>query len=455
MSKLSGFTQRFRSLKPMRRPVARCSLLLSLIVVALAGPGPPAVEASSPPPEVTGISPNDGPPAGGTTIQITGSNFTGATAVIFWGEHERQEAASFTVNSDTSITTVSPPGYGVQDLIVVGPGGDSATTRNDRFGYGPIVSEMTPRNGPAAGGTSVTLSGFGLEEATGVSFGPRAAASFSVNADGSVTAVSPPVSGDETVVYVTVMTPQGPSRTSYEANRFIYGPTVTGVFDSRGPASGGTFVTIRGTGFSSALYKCYSCEPFVGAVYFGSTFLRCCEFAQFEVESDRKIVAIAPPGAGVEDITVKTVGGTSPITPKDEFTYESSRPKIEEEFAVDVTSSEATLVAIVNPSGSAMTYQFEIANAPNCAPVESPNAPCHYLSLGTVPDGALPASAEAQPVNLKVPSSEVELQPNATYDFRVIATNGVGSTTGSDTKFTTLDAACPGRRIRLLACRSP
>jgi large repetitive protein len=57
-----------------------------------------------PAPVVTGISPASGPLSGGTSVTITGSNFTGATAVSFGGT----AAASFTVSSDTSITAVIP-----------------------------------------------------------------------------------------------------------------------------------------------------------------------------------------------------------------------------------------------------------------------------------------------------------------------------------------------------------
>ena len=36
-------------------------------------------------PTVTGINPNTGPPAGGTSVTITGTNLNGATAVRFGG----------------------------------------------------------------------------------------------------------------------------------------------------------------------------------------------------------------------------------------------------------------------------------------------------------------------------------------------------------------------------------
>jgi hypothetical protein len=56
-------------------------------------------------PFISNIQPDSGPPSGGTTVTISGRNFTGASSVMFGAT----PAASFTVNSDTEISAVSPP----------------------------------------------------------------------------------------------------------------------------------------------------------------------------------------------------------------------------------------------------------------------------------------------------------------------------------------------------------
>ena len=56
------------------------------------------------PPTVTGVSPSSGPTAGGTVVTITGTNFTGASAVNFGAT----AAASYTVDSATQITATTP-----------------------------------------------------------------------------------------------------------------------------------------------------------------------------------------------------------------------------------------------------------------------------------------------------------------------------------------------------------
>jgi pectate lyase len=82
-------------------------------------------------PTVTAISPASGPAAGGTSVTITGSGFTGATGVNFGST----SATDVIVVDDTSITATSPAGAaGVVDITVttVGP---SATDTNDQFTY--------------------------------------------------------------------------------------------------------------------------------------------------------------------------------------------------------------------------------------------------------------------------------------------------------------------------------
>ena len=57
-------------------------------------------------PAVTGISPSSGDAAGGDTVTITGSGFTGATDVGF----RPTSAAALNVDADTQITATSPAG---------------------------------------------------------------------------------------------------------------------------------------------------------------------------------------------------------------------------------------------------------------------------------------------------------------------------------------------------------
>ncbi|MBF6471014.1 MULTISPECIES: IPT/TIG domain-containing protein [Nocardia] len=66
-------------------------------------------------------SPGSGPIIGGTTVILTGTNLTGATAVGFG----TIPATSFTIDSATRITAVSPAATGVVHITVTTPSGQS------------------------------------------------------------------------------------------------------------------------------------------------------------------------------------------------------------------------------------------------------------------------------------------------------------------------------------------
>ncbi len=82
-------------------------------------------------PTVSGVSPTGGPGSGGTSVTLTGSGLSAATAVTFGAA----PAASFTVGSDTELTAVSPAGSGTVDVTVTTPLGVSPTVPSDRFTY--------------------------------------------------------------------------------------------------------------------------------------------------------------------------------------------------------------------------------------------------------------------------------------------------------------------------------
>jgi hypothetical protein len=138
------------------------------------------------PPIVGKVSPRTGPTSGGTTVTIIGKHFTGTTAVKFGSTN----AVSFTSNY-YSVTAVSPAEMaGKVDVTVTTPYGTSAIRLADRFTFTPEVTNVSPNEGPAAGGTSVTITGtgFGLgTTATKFEFGTTL--SKSVNCSSTTTCI--------------------------------------------------------------------------------------------------------------------------------------------------------------------------------------------------------------------------------------------------------------------------
>jgi hypothetical protein len=87
-----------------------------------------------PAPVIASISPVSGGAAGGDTVTITGTGFTGATDVKFG----TTDATTISVATDgTQITATSPPGTGTVDITVTTPAGTSATGPPTKFTYAP------------------------------------------------------------------------------------------------------------------------------------------------------------------------------------------------------------------------------------------------------------------------------------------------------------------------------
>jgi alpha-tubulin suppressor-like RCC1 family protein len=176
--------------------------------------------AFGPPPTVTKIVPKTGPAGGGTTVTITGTDLNGASAVKFGSI----SASSFTVNSATTITAVSPAELaGSVDVTVTTAWGTSATSLADRFKFVPTVTGLSPATGSSAGGSSVTVAGTGF--ATGVAatkfkFGSTPASSVNCTSTTSCTVVAPAHAVGTVDVKATVNKVSSPR--SRPADQFTY-----------------------------------------------------------------------------------------------------------------------------------------------------------------------------------------------------------------------------------------
>ncbi|WP_460504358.1 IPT/TIG domain-containing protein, partial [Hymenobacter agri] len=126
---------------------------------------------TTPAPVISSLSPTSG--TVGTSVVITGTGFTGATAVSFNGT-----AATFTVNSGTQITATVPPGTITGNVTVTTPGGTSNAVPFTVLPPAPTLSSLSPNSGTV--GTSVIITGTNLTGATAVSFNGTAA-TFTVN----------------------------------------------------------------------------------------------------------------------------------------------------------------------------------------------------------------------------------------------------------------------------------
>jgi hypothetical protein len=264
-------------------------------------------------PVITDLDPPSGPIAGGTTVVIVGSSFIGATKVDFGDA--TFGPASFTVGGtpgeDPQTITLDSPAVTATGEVAVAVTTPSGVSSAATFTYqgAPKVTSVSPKAGPTKGGTSVTVKGTNLIGASKVTFGDAAGTAVVVVSGTELTVESP--EGSVGTVDVQVTTPSGTSAKSSD-DHYTYQakPTVASLSPSSGTPSGGTNVTIQGTGFTGAT-----------KVSFGDT-----AAASFSVKSSTKIVAVSPVGTGTVHVTVTTSSGTSATSSKDEFTFTNSTP---------------------------------------------------------------------------------------------------------------------------------
>ena len=268
--------------------------------------------ASTPAPAVTGITPATGPRAGGTEVTITGTDLTDATEVRFGIVGP---ATSYTVDSDTQITAISPPSNatGRRNISVTTPDGTSTAVPEDLFTYTagtkPTITAITPATGDRTGGTEVVITGTDLTDTTASPSAPPAPPPSPSNPTPRSPPSHPlPAPPDDR--HLRIRTPDGISTTT-TADRFTYTntrPAITSITPTTGPQAGGTEVTITGTDLTDTTH-----------VIFGSAG----PATSFTVDSPTQITAIAPPSSttGRRHLRIRTPEGNSAPTRADLYTY--------------------------------------------------------------------------------------------------------------------------------------
>ena len=263
-------------------------------------------------PTINAVSPDVGPPGGGTVVTFTGTGFADVNKVLFGSYFDF--ATAYTVSSDTQLSATSPAFVdGVVGIVVLNEMGGAT----DPFLYDatPTISGISPSAGGTAGNDVVTITGTGFTDVSRVSFGQSVAAAYTTTSDGQIVATSPEEGAG--VVDITVTNVVGTS-SDVPADQFTYDatPTISGISPSAGSDNGGDVVTITGTGFATAGSP--GCAAWDCGVSFGQS-----AAASYTVNSDTQIIASSTEeGDGEVDITVTNETGTSSEVPADQFTYD-------------------------------------------------------------------------------------------------------------------------------------
>jgi hypothetical protein len=202
------------------------------------------------PPTLISVNPNNGPPTGGTAVTLSGTNFTalGTTTVTFGGT-----AATAVVVVDATTITCDTPAHvsGTVDVVVTNDFGSGTLVNGYTFNAttDPLITAVTPSEGPVAGNTAVTIEGdnFTTTPDTILNFGGSLALNVVVVDVNTMTCNTPAHAAGS--VNVTVVNSNG---TGALLNGFTYHapPVIVSLNPDHGPMSGGTPVTLAGNHFT-------------------------------------------------------------------------------------------------------------------------------------------------------------------------------------------------------------
>jgi hypothetical protein len=214
-------------------------------------PGGFTYETTASPPTVTAIIPSSGPEAGGTAVQVTGSDFLPGARLFLGGE----EAISVVVISSSLLEGQTPAhAAGAVDVTVENPDGQTGTLAGG-FTYvttnpPPTVTEIIPASGPEIGGTTVQVAGTDFLPGARLFLGGEEATSVVVITASLLQGSTPPHPAG--VADVTVENPDGQTGTLPGGFTYVTPappPTVTAIIPSSGPEGGGTAVQVTGADF--------------------------------------------------------------------------------------------------------------------------------------------------------------------------------------------------------------
>ncbi len=210
----------------------------------------------------------------------------------------------------------------------------------------PSVTSVSPAVGPVAGGTTVIINGTNLGAATSVLFGSSAGAIVS-DSPNQIIVTSP--AGQSGSLDVSVTTASGTSPlTASDQFTYVSAPTVTGVNPSSQLTVGG-LITITGTNLLNATAVNFGNVP---AIIFS--------------DMQGQIIVIGPAVIGTVDVTVTTAGGTSAVTPADQFISLVPAPTVTLTGNPSAISNQSTATFSFSGTGDAdtptdqLTYQVSL-----------------------------------------------------------------------------------------------
>ena len=209
-------------------------------------------------------------------------------------------------------------------------------------------------------------------------------------------------------------------------------PTVSSISVSSGSDTGGTSVTITGTGFNSS-----------PTVMFGSS-----SAASVTYNSLTSLTVVSPAGTGTVDITVTVGSGTSAASAADQFTYTAA------DTTAPAVSDKTITSSGISQTGATLSWDKATDNT-------SAQTALQYLVYQSSSDNlASVANIEANGTALGSYAADIatktvgSLTAGTTYYFNVIVKDAVGNKTCYTAKSVTTSAAATAPTVTTQAVSS-
>ncbi len=303
------------------------------------------------PPTVSGATPSTGSVYGGTIVTLAGTGFVGATAVKFGSEN----AASFTVNSDTSITAASPAGSaGNVDITVTTANGVTSTSAASEFSFAAPTISVSPQT-LAEGKQGVAYAQ--ALTAAGAASGPyefevtdgALPDGLALAADGTLTGT--PTEHGSFDVTVTGTSPDdytGSADYTIEIASSV--PTIAGISPDKGNAGGA--VTITGTDLDGA------------SVTFGGEAAPIDASATNTATSLTVLVPTVLAGSEGKSVDVQVTNPWGEATAASAFTYNAPSVELSVQFKVGDTAKGAKVAFVASGFAAAQSVTAVVHSTP-------------------------------------------------------------------------------------------
>jgi hypothetical protein len=277
---------------------------------------PAAIEIAPPAPVLGLVTPATGSISGGTPIVIAGSNFRAGARVILAGELYLDGApgGATVVDDGTILLTTRAGALGAAELVVQDPSGVEARS-SALFAYEaqPTVDAVFPASGADTGGTLVHVQGRDYVSGTSVRIAGVLQTGVQILSQGTLRFTT--TGGTAGGPYVLeVLAPGGDAGTGTFSYSAAPDPRIDAISPAQGSTSGGTRVTISGSGFAPGVEVVFGADPVSGGG--GAQ-------AYDVVVIDASTLQATTPArpAGVSDVLVRAAGGAQATTTAAAFTF--------------------------------------------------------------------------------------------------------------------------------------